>query len=225
MRAIKKIKQTDLRLLKSNRSNSHFGVERRGYLLNSKCSNSRLDFENEKYLLKSNRSQAEVIVTVLLILIAIAAIAIVATFVMKLVKDNLKGTDCFKTVGQFEITSGEDGISCYCSLDTNKTLFLTIKRGAEQFNMSGFSVQIGGKAEGRPFSILALNKSSPEVKMYNSEAMIFIPGPNGKNSYVFLLTDSGISDLSKITLVPVIQNEKLCDGGTVEKVIAPCSLC
>ncbi len=65
--------------------------------LKNKKSNSRQYFENNRNLLKSRRSQAELITTVLLILVSIAAVVLVSGFVINMVRDYLKPTDCFKT--------------------------------------------------------------------------------------------------------------------------------
>jgi len=48
--------------------------------------------------MRFKKAQAEVIVTILLILIGIAAVVIVGSFVMNLVRDNLSGTECFDAI-------------------------------------------------------------------------------------------------------------------------------
>ena len=88
--------------------------------------NSHLTFNQRKQLLKVKRSQAQVITTVLLILIAIAAIAIVSGVVINFVRNRLVFTECFDTTGQLEIDADSE-FTFYESNTSDSPSFLRVQ--------------------------------------------------------------------------------------------------
>ncbi len=154
-------------------------------------------------IIKNKRSQAELITTVLLILVAIAAVWLVSTFVIKLITDYLKPTDCFKTTGQ--LTVNLDG--GYTYYDTNaKTLHLSISRGEAGFNLSGISVIMGDGASSKKVRITDGN-SSIGVSMFGTPALpVIIPGTQETKTYLITATDV----VTKVSVASILINDLDC---------------
>jgi len=147
-------------------------------------------------------AQAQIITTVLLILIAIGAIAVVSVFIFSLVSDNLSGTDCFKTVGQFEIKSGNEGSTCYGGNGIN----VTIERGQEtEVNLTGFSVTVGNSEESKSYEITTNLPEAGEKKTWQLDVTDVTGG------------------VDSVSVVPIIQGDKQCADGKTEKTVTACS--
>ena len=81
---------------------------------------------------KIKKSQSSVIVSVLLIIVAIAAIAIVGSFTLKMVKDNAK-------YDNVDVSLSIDSKGTYYSDASGniKDIYIRLKRGADRANLSG----------------------------------------------------------------------------------------
>ncbi len=164
--------------------------------------NSHFDFEREQNWLKSKRSQAEIIVTVLLILIALVAVGIVSMFVINLVRENLKGTDCFKTTGQLEIKLDE-GVTSFDSV--SKKLSITIERGTESFNLTGIVVAAGSEASSETYTVKSGTVTG--ITMYPSGENLSLPNQGQKLSYIIQTTSTAVNTVS---IAPVINDGQKC---------------
>ena len=108
-------------------------------------------------ILKCKRSQAQVITTVLLILISIAAIAIVSTVIINFVRNRLVFTECFDTLGQVSIDI-DSGYTYYLPGEGNASsvVVLSIKRGpSKEFNLTGLLVSLQSPSGAEPFELIA----------------------------------------------------------------------
>lgn len=170
-----------------------------------------------KRKINGKRSQSEIIVTVLLILITIAGVAIVSTFVIKMIREGLSETDCLKTLGQFEIKISE-GVTCYNSVSASKDVHITIQRGQEVFNLTGLSVSIGNVDSSKAFKIKT-SGSDAGVKMYDGTTTITLPEPGEKRSYTIA---SGMIGVKKTIIAPMIGKDILCEQGISESDIPAC---
>ena len=175
-------------------------------------------------IFKSKHSQAQIIVTVLLILIAIAAVTFVSTFVISLVRDQLSGTGCINTIGQLEVKVS-DGITCYNPepVSGDPKVFITIERGNKEFNLTGISVSVGNEAESKTVVLKA--GESTNAWMYTSDGSgkppVVLPNVNEKKSYVIPVPSSALSNVNQIVIAPVIEDDRLCDV-TDEKEVPEC---
>ncbi len=160
--------------------------------------------------IKTKRSQAELITTVLLILIAIAAVVLISTFVINMVRQNLKGTECFDTTGQFTINL--EGYTYYNSSD-NKTS-ISIERGEKEFNLTGISISLGTEASMKTFTIKPSGGSS-EVSMYNG-GNIILPASSETVTYVINLTGTSIKSVTRAKIAPVMLQNRICSEGIAE---------
>ena len=161
---------------------------------------------------KTKKSQAELITTVLLILIAIAAVVLVSAFVINMVKSNLVGTDCFKTAGQIEINV-EDGYTYYDS--TNKAVFISVARGEADINITGLIVSIGTGQTSVSYT-LKVNSSDPAgVSMWDGNTSLVLPKKSETRTYKIPSNDL----VSKVKVVPILDLDKTCKEGTSEQTI------
>lgn len=150
------------------------------------------------------RGQAQIITTVLLILIAIGAIAFVSVFIFNLVSENLGGTECFKTVAQFEIKSGDEGATCFDGADA---LTVTIQRGQNaDFNLTALSITAGDEQTSKTFSQTA-----------------DLPGPSEKRTYTVDISSAGVTTVNTVTVTPIIGKDKACQEGKTTKQVSICT--
>src|SRR3989344_5321213 len=164
-------------------------------------------------MIDSKKSQAEVITTVLLILIAIVAVAVVSVFVISLVRNNLSGTGCFQTTGQVELNYNGD----FTSFNQNLSkVLVSIQLGQGVENLSGFSVSLGDGKNSKTYIITEkeASKSDSKISMYGGGSFE-IPGAGEKLTYIIDVS-SEIPDIfevvNQIKLSPILNNGKVCDS-------------
>lgn len=163
-------------------------------------------------IIKRKKTQSEIITVVLLILIAIAAVVLVSTFVLKIVKNNLKDTDCFETAGQLTIDL-EDQYT-YFDSPTQK-LYLSIKRGDKEFSLTGIRVIItgGGSSESH---LISETKPDSDIKMYNPLETVSLPGSSETKTYIISLS---FDSINKVRITPLISENTACEEGADERAI------
>lgn len=172
--------------------------------------------------MRFKKAQAEVIVTILLILIGIAAVVIVGSFVMNLVRDNLSGTECFDAISELSIND-DSTITYYNS--TSKTIYFGLTRGSKEFNLSGIVVVYGDKR-------ISQNKELKEGATLNELAYWDISGvwksgalslPKQGESRAYYINLTSQMNVTQITVYPMLENYKKCsekaDEATVKSVI------
>lgn len=168
------------------------------------------NYKMRSILLKSKRSQAQVITTVLLILISIAVFAVVAVFVRNYVRDKLPEKGCFEaSQGQLEIDT-KSGFTYYDGTSANKGVVISVKRGTStQFNLTGFILSISAAGEDTPYTIISGEATTAEVKMYNTPStggQFTVPSPGGRKTYNI----SSDSIITHAEITPIV-NGKQCD--------------
>ena len=164
-------------------------------------------------LKQNKRSQAELITTVLLILVAIAAIVLVATFIINLIKTQLRGTECFQTAGQLSINLDE---SSY--FDSSKNIvYVSIERGEKDFNLTGISITVGSESATKSF-IAKPSDGSSEVKLKGGGS-VTLPGVSETRTYQVNVskTINELGTVTKVKIVPIIVGDKFCTEGSDEK--------
>ena len=93
-------------------------------------------------VIKNKLTQSEVITTIILILVGIAAVVLISNFIIHFVKTNLKGTECLDTTGQIRINI-ENGHTFFNS--SKNLLHVNIERTVSDFNLSGIYVIFGNE--------------------------------------------------------------------------------
>lgn len=158
----------------------------------------------------SKKGQAQVIVTVLLILIVLAAIGLVSTFIFSLIRDNLTGTECFKTIGQLDLNTAYTYYN-----PSSGTLSFSLIRNTADFDLTGIVVSVGGGATSKPYEIsndsikgLAVDGG---VTMYGGSLDIILPGTQETLTYIINVSSLG-GDVQQISVAPLIGDTKTqCD--------------
>ncbi len=95
---------------------------------------------------KEKRAQANIIVTILLVLIALTLIAVVSTFVIKIIKDNITNADISSRAPDISIEKAE-----VYDVSGTKMLQLSLQRGSDNENVTGVNMIVsdGTKVETR----------------------------------------------------------------------------
>ena len=175
--------------------------------------------------MKSKNSQSEVLTTMLLVMVGIIAVTIVSTFVINLVRNNLKGTDCLEAADQIKINSG---VSFYNS--TSKLLYLSIGRQTKSFVLTGIGVSYGDNSISKTLDIM--NGSMDPNIGYKDITGLWIfgsgtsnlkmPSPGETRIYAINLTSPSpyeLSNIEKVGITPILEKVGKCDRQVDEEEI------
>ena len=165
-------------------------------------------------ILQDKKSQSEVITTVLLILIGIAAVVIVSGFVINLVRSNLKNTDCLDVISQIKINLEGDA-TYYDSAE--KALHLSVERELMNFNLSGFLVTFGNEYSSKTIRV---KPNSPDLESiqyvdFNGEKLnssfLRYPDSGEIKSYIINATFYNMGSITKVAIAPIINKDQECN--------------
>ncbi len=147
------------------------------------------------------RGQSQIVSTVLLILLVIAATVIIFGFVIPFVKDKLASGDCLDVAGKVEINSG---YTCYDETAMQVQIHIADIRDL----IDGFSIELGGAATDN-FKI-ENGTTITNVYMYgdnSGEIVELPPKDNTERTYVIENVDTK-PDL--IRVYPILKGGKVC---------------
>ncbi|MDP1729201.1 MAG: hypothetical protein Q8L27_03305 [archaeon] len=168
---------------------------------------------------KSKKAQGEIITTVLLLLIGIVAVALVSTFIINMVRDYLKPTDCFKTTGQFMLGSDQD----YNYYDaTTKEVHVTISRAEKDFNLTGLVVIYGDGASTTKVQVLPGVDATGKVKMISgvtTSSTIILPGTQETKAYLINAASFG-GVVTKVAIAPILSSTGECKEADSQDIVA-----
>jgi ABC-type lipoprotein release transport system permease subunit len=159
---------------------------------------------------KSKKTQTEVITTVLLILISIAAVIIISTFVMNTVKNNLKNTDCFQTTGQIWINMIDDATY----FDTSESnLSVSIARGVKEFNLSAINLVYGNSYSSQLLKLVG-GSQNENISYYALDGTwhtenLKLPKEGESTAYKIQLPAG--SSVTKISISAILTSGSACD--------------
>jgi flagellin-like protein len=86
------------------------------------------------------RGISGIVTTVLLILVAITAVALIAAFLIPFIKGTLGDSqDCFKILGKLEIVQGAN---TYYDAGPPRAYSVMVKRGYDRLQLDGFSIAL-----------------------------------------------------------------------------------
>ncbi len=183
-------------------------------LKESVARNSRLCLESLKKILPHHkRSQAEVITTVLLVLLGIVAVIIIISFVIPFIKNQISESDCLKVNGKVTITNNHK-YTCYDTSVTPPKMRIQIHFG-DDANLAGFAIEVGG-ATTKTYQVKksgTTTTSTPnDVIMYSATAStpaLELPGKNEERTYQIKNVDT---QPEKIKVYPILSDGRLCDS-------------
>ncbi len=167
----------------------------------------------------SKRGLSTIIATVLLLLLTIAAVAIVASFIIPFARDRpMKATECipyqgyFKFEEVFKLGGQEYRYNCYYSNPPNSLQGVSVKAGADNDtsqNIAGFNLVFAVKG-GEGVTVNVVNgKSFPDFKMLRSSFgnQVNITKSGETRTYVF---NAG-KKYDIIKIYPVLKSGRICD--------------
>lgn len=174
--------------------------------LNSKRSNSRFYFEEVVKIPKSKRSQAEIVTTVLLILLSIAAIVIVMAYILPFMKNKSSESSCFDFSGKIEIVNSE--FTCYDSVNQKIRVQIGIKDidAKKESLLASLKLMVREETGSEIFEITnSGGNPSGKVFMYNGNA-VKIPKNGEEKTYNLTVSKKPNS----IEVYPILENKYVC---------------
>ncbi len=149
-----------------------------------------------------------VIATILLILIAVSAVAIVFQVIIPMVKENLEeGKSCFELRDYIEVESSNQ-YSCYNNDETR----LMISRGVKDYSIEGIAVSLFLEGESNRYDI---KEGADSIEMLDYSNVI-IPSPGEARTYVFPVT------ATRAEIAVIIDEDNVCNSLSYN--IPPCNL-
>lgn len=156
-------------------------------------------------ILNSNRSQSEVVATVLLILLVIVAVTIITTFAVPFVRDQLSKSDCLSVTGEDKLGI-TDSIEYTCYNSSKPEMLVQIHVGDIYDKINGFSIEIGG-ATTNTYDIT--KDSAPAGVTPYGPGGVEVPAGNTERTYRIDLTGQG--DPKTLKVYPILTNGENCD--------------
>jgi hypothetical protein len=159
------------------------------------------------------KAQADIIVTVLLILIGIAAVSLISYFVVGFVRNNLTNTDCVNTAGQLKI-SLEDDLTSYRK--ATGELYVVIERtGEKAFNFTNLIFVYGTSQSTKSLNYA---ENLDMVYYYDLDSgewkndKVELPESAGeRRTYKILLAELGeIPEVDNLAIAPIINKDQKC---------------
>jgi len=152
--------------------------------------------------MKGKRGLSAVVATVLLILLSLAAVSIIAGFVIPFARDSLdEGGACFDLLGDLQIA--DTGYNCYAENPDNQGDYRSgFSVRVENENIIGFRV---GLTRSGSSSAYILTDETEESEITKIGPGSFIPGVGEVRTYFY----EGIID--KVEIAPLTVGENSCD--------------
>lgn len=144
-----------------------------------------------------------IIASLLLILLSVAAVAILWSFINPMIRGNLEtGKSCFELREYFTVSDSE-----YTYYNSTKTSIM-IERSSEEYNVSGFIASLEHDSQSTRFDII--NGRVTGVKMLVSSGDtedLKIPKSGEARTYIF-----DIGNATKVNIAPIRLDGGLCDA-------------
>ncbi|MEK6872052.1 MAG: hypothetical protein AABX16_04075 [Nanoarchaeota archaeon] len=160
----------------------------------------------------SKMAQAEIITTVLLILLSIIGVMIIMSFAIPFVREQLSGGDCFDVVNEISISANR-AYTCYDAANISMRLQIHYKNNA---SLGGFSVELGGATTK---NYIVKSDSIPSSITLYPTGLFEFPGMNEERTYRI----SGVAQKpDKIKVYPILASGDTCDSSAEINTIPTC---
>ena len=174
-------------------------------------------------MLKNKRGLSEVIVTVLLILITIAAFILIANVLVPFVKNSLpKSSECLPYKDYFKFEESLDYLGdkyYYNCMDAGAYGISVRGEGYSRGNVTaplGFAVVFANGPERKSIEFKEGNVKTWNIRMLNnSTAIIKIPEIGGVQTYVYNESILGYTDMK---INPILPSGRTCDSSDSIKI-------
>lgn len=164
--------------------------------------------------MKYIRGLSDVLATVLLISLTIAAVGIIVGFIVPFVNKSLGSTNCFEFRDYFRFEESFD-YNCFYNDADNKIYSLTVRPQADNSSSDkiiGFDLRFFGLSTASTTSVRTDGTSSSGISMLNS-IPIQIPQSGGLYSVLtYNYTTDVNTDYNKVEIYPVIEKGKICEA-------------
>lgn len=153
----------------------------------------------------NKKSQAEVITVVLLVLLSVTAVVLVSSFVINLVRNNLRGTDCFDATGSLTISLADTKVE-------ENNFYLAIERNMKEFNLSGIFLNFGSDYRTKTIKIIAPKVDGVYLLSLNGVPEQNLSLPQQGEIYIYLINSSDLTsfNITKASISPMINN-RVCE--------------
>jgi len=173
--------------------------------------------------LKAKRAVSSVVATILLILLTVMAAAILASFVIPFVKEQLsRSSECLKVQDRFYFNIME-GLNCYNSTYPlpEKELLLSVGAKGEKNpdNVIGFDITLKDTGVGNVVSVRN-NGNLPNMNMFDGTHTLFIPRTGEFLSYRY--TSSGSEMYTGAEIRTLLLSGKTCEMKSDEIKLGVC---
>ena len=169
--------------------------------------------------MNNKKAVSAVVATVLIILITVAAVTIIWTAVIPMIRKTTQGgTLCFDAQAGVSLSS-QGGYTCvYNDTLTTWAVKFQISRGNEDFTLSDIKVGVGSAGNTLSKSLVTDGKDSTGVQM----TLAGLPGVNSEK--VYLLTGLA-SKPDKIEIAPAVKTGATDKTCPVSSTVSPLNLC
>lgn len=152
-----------------------------------------------------------VVATVLIILITVAAVTIIWSAVIPMIRDNLSGgDDCFKA--QSDVSIGSEGYTCIAN-NTAGNISIQIKRGSGNFDLKEVQAIVHKGGQSTSVTLNTTNAVGSKMPGVNQATIFYVADP------------ANFANATKLEIAPIItvgNTKKNC--GIAQSVdLAPCS--
>ncbi len=185
----------------------------------------------------NKKAISPVITTILLVMISLAAVAIVASFVIPYVQSILTKGDCAKALGQIDIDTSSK-YTCYQVFAGNDAGFgtaddytrvnVSVKRGAEALGIEQFVINVYGEGRSEKFDIKVATplSANERILMYGSNTppqTIEIPERREMVTYSLNTANdnNNLTEVTSMEIAPVVKGNIFCDAAD-RKTIEAC---
>ena len=170
-------------------------------------------------MIHGKHSQGDIVATVLLVLLVIAAAVILISFVVPFIKDKLSESECFEYAEKVDITNNEK-YTCYDK--TNQVLNMQVHIGdideKSKTYIKALTLIVQAGTDSKVFKIIPPGSSPSGVLMFNDNPVLEIPIKNQERTYKI----SNINSRPNSTSVyPILNNDRECSDGVYTTTYIP----
>ncbi len=154
------------------------------------------------------RGISPVVATILLILITIAAVVLIAGFLITWVKESLPQVNCVDVLGMVKIVEDKQ----YTCSGSNLAKVM-IEVGYADVEVNGLVIVLSGGGESKRFEIINGTKTADLPGVSSGDIDIEVPEQGETRTYTFNLLETGIDfGVEKAEAALIVGKDKICES-------------
>lgn len=146
------------------------------------------------------KSLSDIIATVLIVMLTIAAASILFFFIVPWIKDMLADTKACSSI-QPLISVVEGKYTCHTQSNTS----VMLKINLNEIEVSGFAISLVSAGSGKSYTITN-NSQVSGVSMFNHDTILIMPDKGGSETYIFDISSDSVE------VAPILANGKTCSS-------------